>query len=165
MKQKIFLNERLTYRLDVLAEEAIASNDDVFVQVVGCTIREVRVLRIIDDNPGINFQAIVSATRLERSLVSRIIQRLLSSGWIERQNVAGDARKYHLSTTAEGRRARLRARKLADELEEILLSPLSKEQLMELTESLEKLAGWVRSENYRDLVQGYSRGKRPNPEN
>ena len=84
--EKVFLNERLTFRLDVLAQEAISANDAIFVKTVGCTIREVRVLRLIDDLPGITFIEICRATGLERSLASRIIRRLLALQLIRRDN-------------------------------------------------------------------------------
>ena len=76
LPDKAFLNDRLTFRLDVLAAEAIGANDALFVEATGCTIREVRVLRLIDDYPGITFVEICRVTGLERSLTSRLIRHL-----------------------------------------------------------------------------------------
>lgn len=152
---KTFLNQRLTFRLDVLANETIAYNDHAFVNTVGCNIREIRVLRIVDDIPGITFMEIVAATRLERSLVSRIIQRLLALDLIIRRNQPDDARRYQLFTTDSGKERRKQARKLADELEEILFSPLGRKQSEELSSALEKLALWVHSDEYREAIDAY----------
>jgi DNA-binding MarR family transcriptional regulator len=148
MDDRIFLNDSLTYRLNVLADEAIEMGEPMFQRHVGCSIREMRVLRIVDDNPGINFAEIVRATRLERSLTSRLIQRLLGLGFIERRPTPGDARLYRLFATELGRRKRADAQRLTEEAEAIIASPLTPKQLRALDETLETLARWVRSEDF-----------------
>lgn len=150
--EKAFLNDRLTFRLDVLAGEAISANDHLFMETVGCTIREVRVLRLIDDYPGITFIEICKATGLERSLASRIIRRLLAIEFVRRDNATDDARRYELSTTTLGKERRLVARALSDSLEEILFKPLERSELKQLKSMLDRLAHWVRSQEYRDAL-------------
>lgn len=86
MNARIFFNESFTYRLNVLAAAAIDSGEAAFGSMIGGSIREMRVLRIVDDHPGIGFAEIVRATRLDRSLVSRLIQSLLKQGLIERRS-------------------------------------------------------------------------------
>lgn len=150
---KPFLSERLTFRLAVLAEEAISANDEIFVNLIGFGIREIRVLRLIDDYPGITFVEITQATRLERSLTSRIIRRLLEKGLVRRDSVSGDARRYQLSTTELGMQRRELARQLSDSLEEVLLHPLKRDELKALQGMLERLAQWVRSPDYRREIE------------
>lgn len=160
---KAFLNDRLTFRLDVLAGEAISANDETFEKTVGCTIREVRVLRLIDDYPGITFIEICRATGLERSLASRIIRRLLAIGFVRRDNATEDARRFELSTTELGKERRLVARALSDSLEEILCRPLERGELKQLKSMLDRLALWVRSPEYKAALAEHqstaSRGK------
>ena len=81
---KVFASERLTFRLAALAEQAINANDAIFIEIVGLTIRELRVLRIIDDNPGTTFVDISAATAMERSQTSRIIQKLIGDKLVRR---------------------------------------------------------------------------------
>ncbi|MEQ1613166.1 MAG: MarR family winged helix-turn-helix transcriptional regulator [Hyphomicrobiaceae bacterium] len=150
--EKAFLNERLTFRLDVLAQEAISANDAIFVKAVGCTIREVRVLRLIDDFPGITFIEICRATGLERSLASRIIRRLIAIQLVRRENDASDARRFGLSTTALGKDRRTEARALSDNLEITLCSPLSAGERKQLNNLLDRLALWVRSAEYKQAL-------------
>lgn len=149
---KAFLNDRITFRLDVLAGEAISANDEIFVRTVGCTIREVRVLRLIDDYPGVTFIEICRATGLERSLASRIIRRLLALGFVRRDNASDDARRYELSTTELGQERRLAARALSDSLEEVLCRPLERSELKQLKGILDRLALWVRSPEYKEAL-------------
>ena len=148
LPDKAFLNDRLTFRLDVLAAEAIGANDALFVEATGCTIREVRVLRLIDDYPGITFVEICRVTGLERSLTSRLIRHLLALGLIQREGTESDARRYRLSTTKLGKARRLTARALSDRLEAVLTRPLGKGELDSLKSMLDRLATWIRSEDY-----------------
>ena len=158
LPDKAFLNDRLTFRLDVLAAEAIGANDALFVEAMGCTIREVRVLRLIDDYPGITFVEICRVTGLERSLTSRLIRRLLALGLVEREGEESDARRYRLSTTKLGRARRLTARALSDRLEAVLTRPLGKGELDGLKSMLDRLACWIRSEEYKQALAEYRAG-------
>lgn len=151
-QEKTFRNERLTYKLNIVAQEAILANDGIFLRETGCRIRDLRVLRLIDDQPGTTFAEIAKATGFERSLTSRIIQVLLSSGLIERQNSAEDARVFKLSTTEKGKATRQIARALSDRLEVVLTDPLSVQELRALNEILARLGAWVTSEEYRQAL-------------
>lgn len=148
-------NRRLTFILDIIAKEAISANDDIFVAKLGYSIRELRVLRIIDDNPEITFVDICGMTGLERSLVSRILQTLIRDGMLLRTSSPDDARKYHLCTTARGKDVRLKGRMLSDSLEEVLLEPFTGEERDRMFDLLERLGVWVRSEEYRSTLQEY----------
>jgi DNA-binding MarR family transcriptional regulator len=147
--KKVFKNERLTYRLELVAQEAIRANDEIFLRETGLRIRELRVLRLIDDTPGTTFAEIAKATGLERSLTSRIIRTLLGNGLIERENSIEDARVFLLRTTARGQNIRRIARQLSDRLETILTHPLSEQELATLDGILERLGNWISSERYR----------------
>lgn len=145
----IFKNERLTYRLNIVAQQAISANDEIFLKETGCRIRDLRVLRLIDDTPGTTFADIAKITGFERSLTSRIIQNLLGAGLIQRENSSQDARVFLLSTTEKGKGTRQVARQLSDRLEVILTDPLSAQELRSLNEILARLGSWVTSEDYR----------------
>lgn len=151
---KTFKNERLTYRLDIVAQRAISANDEIFLKETGCRIRDLRVLRLIDDNPGTTFAEIAKITGFDRSLTSRIIQILIAAGLIERENASHDARVFLLSTTAKGKETRAVARQLSDRLEVILTDPLSAQELRALNDILARLGGWVTSEDYTQALSG-----------
>lgn len=148
MSAQIFFNASFTYRLNVLAEAAIDSGEQAFGELIGGSIREIRVLRIIQDHPGIGFAEIVRATRLERSLVSRLIQSLLKSELIERRGTPDDARRYRLFATARGKDTRDRADAITRAFETLILAPLSTAEAEALRDTLDRLAAWVGSEDY-----------------
>lgn len=152
--RKTFQNERLTYKLSIVAQEAIAANDHIFMRETGLRIRELRVLRLIDDTPGTTFREISQVTGFERSLTSRIIQSLIGAGLIERENAAEDARVFRLHSTEKGKEVRRIGRAVSDRLEVILTEPLSAEDLGQLNRLLERLAVWVSSDAYRARLSG-----------
>jgi DNA-binding MarR family transcriptional regulator len=149
---KAFRNERLTYRLNIVAQEAIAANDEIFLRETGCRIRDLRVLRLIDDTPGTTFAELARITGFERSLTSRVIQNLISGGLITRTNSTEDARVFLLSTTEKGKEIRRIARRLSDRLEVILTDPLSVQELRALDDILARLGTWVTSDEYHQAL-------------
>lgn len=155
MPDTSFSSKRLTYLLEVIADEAIAGNDAIFLRELGYSIREIRVLRIIDDAPGITFVEVWERSGLERSLTSRILQKLLGDRLLERTSSGTDARKYHLSTTPAGKTLRQRGRVVSDELEALLLGPFAPADRLRLFEQIERLGLWVRSDDYMRALESY----------
>ena len=149
---KVFRNERLTYKLNIVANRAISENDSIFVRETRLNIRELRVLRLVDDTPGITFVDVSDVTSLERTLTSRIIQKLIRDGFLVRENSKEDARKFGLHTTEAGKEARAKGRLVSDRLERLLIQPLSAEEEATLNALLNKLGAWVASKDYRDLL-------------
>lgn len=152
-KDNVFKNERLTYRLNIVAQEAIAANDEIFLRETGCRIRELRVLRLIDDFPGTTFAEISKITGFDRSLTSRIIQALIAGELIVRENSTADARVFMLSTTDKGKQTRQVARAVSDRLEVILTDPLSAQELEALDHILARLGNWVTSDKYKEMLE------------
>lgn len=151
--KQTFKNERLTYRLEFVAEKAIVANDEIFVRETGCKIRELRVLRLIDDMPGTTFAEIAKSTGLERSLTSRIIQSLLKSGHIEREASKVDARVFLLQTTKKGKDVRKKAHQLSNTLEAVLQKELTEQELSMLDQTLERLGSWITSNEYESILK------------
>lgn len=159
MPKSSFPSKRLTYLLEVIADEAIAGNDAIFMRDLGCSIREIRVLRIVDDTPGITFVEICEKSGLERSLTSRILQKLIGDGLLLRTSSGTDARKYHLSTTPKGQELRQRGRVMSDALEALLLAPFAPADRTRLFDQIEHLGAWVRSDDYRRALEGFEAPK------
>ena len=133
----------LTYRLDVLSTGAIRMANEVYEAQCGLTVRDLRILRLVDDNPDITFSDLTEQTRFERSLASRLLQGLIQAGLIERTNSASDARVFHLQTTEAGKERRRLAARVGAKLETHLLKPLNDTQRAQLLELIEMLTEWV----------------------
>lgn len=156
MPDTSFSSKRLTYLLEIIADEAIAGNDAIFLRALGYSIRELRVLRIVDDLPGVTFVDICQKSGLERSLTSRILQKLIGDGLLLRTSSETDARKYHLSTTPAGQDLRQRGRAISDALEALLLDPFPVADRARLFEQIEGLGRWVRSDDYRAALDRFA---------
>ena len=117
------VERHLTYRLDTLSSSAIEMANEAYVRSCGLNVRELRILRLADDNPGITFSELVADARFERSLTSRLLSKLIKAGLIRRTIGKTDARQFNLHTTAKGRETCARATMVAGELEEQLLTP------------------------------------------
>lgn len=154
--EKPFTQERLTFRLDLLAEEAIRANDGIFQSRLGLKIHEVRVLRLIGRQPGIIFVELSRQASLERSQTSRIIQGLIRQGLIRRENDAADARRFRLFTTEEGERTRHKAKRLSDALETLLMAPLQTAEEQVFDELLARLSSWVGSDDYQRRLAAFN---------
>lgn len=155
MPDRTFSSKRLTYLLEVIADEAIAGNDAIFVRDLGYSIRELRVLRIVEDHPGITFVEICDKSGLERSLTSRILQKLIGDALLSRISSETDARKYHLYATPKGQALRKRGRIVSDALEALLMDPFPAEDRARLFENIDRLGQWVRSDAYRQALESF----------
>ncbi|HPE62124.1 MAG TPA: MarR family winged helix-turn-helix transcriptional regulator [Thiolinea sp.] len=152
----LFRNSALTHRLDVLATDAIQATDPLFVEHTGCSIREYRVLRMIDEQGGITFKDILCITGLDRSLVSRLIRILLERSLIYRVNSRQDARRFGLFTSEAGRRCCQKGRELSAAAENILLTTLKPQEIALLNATLEKLLMRVRAPDYVEQLKALS---------
>ncbi|MBV7484674.1 MarR family winged helix-turn-helix transcriptional regulator [Bordetella sp. BOR01] len=136
----------LTYRLEALSEEAIKLVNEHYVRSCGLSVRELRVLRCIDDHPAITPGGIVAFTYLEKSLVSRILNLLIKQGLVRRSVSPSDARQFNLVVTAKGHKLRAHADEVGKTLEDVMLAPLDAAERRALSDVLEKMTRWVTGE-------------------
>lgn len=137
------VERHLTYRMDTLSSSAIDMANEVYVRCCGLNVRELRILRLTDDNPGITFSDLAAETRFERSLTSRLLSKLIKDGLIRRTIGKEDARQFNLHTTTKGREMCGKATQVAGEVEEHFLTPLSAAERETLDSCVQKLTEWV----------------------
>ena len=137
-------DQYLTYRLERLAEEAIEIASRIYRSSCGLTVREIRVLRLIHDQPGIIFSRVVRETLFERSFTSRVMTGLVRKQLISRTAAGkGDARIYEFRLTKKGEQMVAVADRVGLVLEKSLMSPLSGVERKRLLDYLDRLTGWV----------------------
>ncbi len=141
-------DQHLTYRLDRLTKEAGKAVVDAYDRACGLTVPEIRVLRIVSNQPGITFSRLVDETYYERTFTSRLVTRLCAKGLVARKAEKADARQYALRLTAKGNGTLVIANRVGDRLEKILMSPLSAEEQARLLDYLDRLTDWVRKEAF-----------------
>ena len=124
--------------------------NDVYESECGQSVRDLRILRLVDDNPGITFSELVTEAKLERSLTSRILGKLIDDGLVRRKLRKNDARQFNLGTTTKGHQTRDTASVFGDVMERYLLQPLSDKEREMLFTCLRKLTTWVYGDGKRD---------------
>lgn len=146
------LQNSFTYQLASIAEDAITPAAKLFKQRFGLDVRELRVLRLIGDEPGISFTELAHRTRFERSATSRMLSRLIKTALVRRVIDEEDARKFQFFLTQKGENLRQQADPLSLELESLILSILTGQERQEFRRVLDKLTVWLASEFPRALA-------------
>jgi DNA-binding MarR family transcriptional regulator len=85
-----------------LAERQHARNATALLAPLGLHHREFRLLAFLGRQDGLSVGELAEAAVLERSTVSKMLDRLEAEGWVERHGHPDDARRATLGLTAEG---------------------------------------------------------------
>jgi len=134
--------EYVTFRLDLVSSIARAEASKLYQQQCGLDIRELRVLRRVAERPGASVSEIVEDTMFERTLVSRIISKLVEQRLLARRISETDARQFNIDITPAGSAKVAIANELGDRLNEDLLASLDPEEREIFDRCLKKLIRW-----------------------
>lgn len=137
------IERSLTYFLSSIVEDGIGPANDIFVARFGWSVRELRVLRLVRAHPDVTFTTLAERTKLDRSLTSRTVTRLMRAGLIERIGDPADARKYALRVTPRGQKLCEAADPLTAEFEALMLRPLSSDERHAFIRMVERVKTWV----------------------
>src|SRR5260370_27196482 len=95
--------EHLNFRLDVLSELAKGVASGLYEAECGVTLRDLRVLRFVDMQPGISLGPVIELTYLEKTLVSKLVTTLANRGLLTRSTGTTDPRVINLHLTRKGK--------------------------------------------------------------
>lgn len=132
----------VTYRLEQVVRMARETADAVYRERCGLDLRHIRILRLASETPERTVNVIVQESRLDRSLVSRIISDLVRQKLVIRTISATDARQFHVSTTPAGDEMVRQANHLGDALNLDVIGVLDPQELEVFERCLAKLAAW-----------------------
>jgi DNA-binding MarR family transcriptional regulator len=142
--------EHLNFRLDVLSALAKDVASGLYEAECGVTLRDLRVLRFVDMQPGISLGPLIELTYLEKTLVSKLVTGLAKRGLLTRSTGTEDARVINLYLTRQGKaivKKSDRIGKIFDEDLMSVLSPVEKQVLFhcidKLTEHVEQGGEWT----------------------
>ena len=137
------LADFLTFRIDVFNDQAKQLATEVYEQAHGVSLRELRVLRLAHATPGITQGEVVAASRLEKTLVSKLVTSLVRRQLLLREIGAQDARWVHLHLTEAGRSTVQQCNRLGRKMERSLLRVLSESELALFDSCLARLTAQV----------------------
>lgn len=137
----------LTYKLDLAKTLATKAADPYYETEAGLRIRELRVLRLIHDFPGIAAKDLVHKIVLDKTLVSKNLAALEERGLIRKIVDRRDARRQCLELTDEGLRVWRICEAIGRRLESEMFAEISEDDWNRLHEILDRVIGsfehWV----------------------
>ncbi len=92
----------VTIELDAVNERMKAQASEAYQRECGISLREVRLLRYIGNEPGLTLTRLIECSSLEKTLASKAITALVRRGLVLRAVGAADARQICLYLTDEG---------------------------------------------------------------
>ena len=103
------------------------------------TQKQVSVLWLVDDHPGISQIEVGQRLRMDRATTMTIVNRLQERGYLRRERSTTDARKQALYLTQGGRGALDKAKQAIREHESWLKDRFSPEEIDKLVEMLTRI--------------------------
>lgn len=107
---------------------------------IGLTPGDAGVLRLLGRTPGLSQRALAERLGAVPSRVVSLIDSLQTRGLVERVRSTTDRRNYELQLTAHGQEMLRELRRIAEQHEAELLSPLTEDQAVQLEKLLTQLA-------------------------
>lgn len=133
----------ITLRLDVLsglmkevAEAAHQARD-------GVSVREVRLLLLVREHPGLTISRLVELSFMEKTMVSKAVTALTRAGLIQRQIGQQDARQVALELTRKGKGVADRAHQYVLDATDAVMSVLRPDLRKAFDEALGQLTAHV----------------------
>ncbi|HZF46702.1 MAG TPA: MarR family transcriptional regulator [Sphingomonadaceae bacterium] len=111
---------------------------ETFVDL-GLTQKQVSVLWLVDELPGISQIDLGQRLRMDRATTMTIINRLQARDYVRRERSETDGRKQALYLTEAGTEALARAKQAIGEHEEWLKSRFTAEEIEKLVEMLARI--------------------------
>ena len=103
------------------------------------TQKQVSVLWLVDDHPGISQIAVGQRLQMDRATTMTIVNRLQERGYLRRERSTSDARKQALYLTPEGRAALATAKSCIGEHEAWLKGRFTSDEVKKLVEMLARI--------------------------
>jgi DNA-binding MarR family transcriptional regulator len=115
-----------------LLHRASHKADSIFLQTAGAFItpRQFIILAAVAEKPGLNQNAIVDETGIDRSSVAELVQKLAKRGLLRRRRTKKDSRAYAVRLTANGQEALRRLLPAAREADRAILGSTDQQLIM-----------------------------------
>ncbi|MEL7187407.1 MAG: MarR family transcriptional regulator [Pseudomonadota bacterium] len=144
MSDHLILEEFLPYRLAVLSNTVSTTVARAYDKRFSVSIPEWRVIAILGRFPGLSAVEVAERTMMDKVAVSRAVTKLVKNGRIDREFADADKRRSILNLSAEGQQLHDEIATLALQFERDLLEGFSKDELVELNKTMERLMARAR---------------------
>ncbi len=129
----------LTYKLDLIKTIVMKAGNAAYKKALNLGVRELRVLRLVHDFPGITATDLGNRLVLDKTLLSKNISFLEGRGLISRCTNAQDNRQQCLTLTEEGMRVWYEGERIGRGLETDMFADFSEAEWTRLHQMLDRL--------------------------
>lgn len=143
------LEEYLPYRLSILSNRVSSMIAQTYKDKFGLSITEWRIMAVLGEYPNASADEVSSKTQIEKSLISRAVQKLLTRHLIQREVDATDRRRQNLQLTKTGADVYGQIVPVSYDYEDNLLRCLNESEVEQLNSLISKL--YTHAETMQDL--------------
>jgi MarR family transcriptional regulator, organic hydroperoxide resistance regulator len=115
-------------------------------EACGITNEQWLVLKVIDANPAVSQTEIAKKSQKEKTNITRIIDLLENSGFIERRRDESDRRMYRIHATEKGKNVLKTVNPITQKTEKICAQSLNEIQVKEIIDSLDAVCESIKKE-------------------
>jgi DNA-binding MarR family transcriptional regulator len=101
-KEILQLERYLPYRLSILSNKVSAIVAQTYLEKFALSITDWRIMAVLGEYPGISADEVSEKTQIEKSILSRAINKLLQRKLIKREFDSNDRRRSILTLTKTG---------------------------------------------------------------
>ncbi len=138
-QQALELEGFLPYRLSLLSNTVSSTIASVYQDKFGISMVQWRIMAVLAEYPGSSADDVCQRTKMEKSVVSRAVARLLERYLINREFDQSDKRCSILKLSSTGQSVYAEVMPITESFEEKLLVALSTEERKSLSILLDKL--------------------------
>ncbi len=133
------LERFLPYRLSILSNKVSGYIAKTYHDKFALTITQWRIMAVLGEYSGVSADEVSTKTQIEKSILSRAINKLLQRNFINRVFDNNDKRRSILALTSTGRAVYEEVVPISYEYEQQLLTCFSKEEQGQLSGLLDRL--------------------------
>ncbi len=112
----------------------------------GITNEQWIVLKVIDANPAVSQTEIAEISRKDKTNITRILDLLEKSDFIERRKDDRDRRMYRIHITEPGKKILKEVNPITQKTDEVCTQSLNKKQVVALINSLDAVCASIKKE-------------------
>ncbi|ALS97605.1 MarR family winged helix-turn-helix transcriptional regulator [Lacimicrobium alkaliphilum] len=127
------------YRLSILSNKVSGIIADTYKDKFAISITEWRIMAVLGECPNISADEISAKTQIEKSILSRSVNKLLKRKLIERNMAQDDRRRSIIRLSATGKSVYEEIVPLSYQYERALLECFSKEEQSQFSHLIDRL--------------------------
>lgn len=137
--KNLHLERFVPYRLSILSNVVSSTIAKTYRNKFELSVTEWRIMAVLGEFPGLSGEEVSLKTQIEKSMLSRAIQKLLKRNLIERSIDSSDRRKQILTLSSEGKKIYQQVVPMSLQYETELLQCFNSEEQQQFSQLVDRL--------------------------